>query len=120
MSQKSIKTPKISSKKSDSKMNKEIIPEVIPEITPQVEDLEQIDKMVDEILKPKVKESGVVAKIETLIIEILKETPLSSKDLKEKCPPEFNAATWLTRIYRLKSVGSISYDPGTKLFRVGA
>ena len=58
-----------------------------------------------EVLKPL----GKVAQIEKMIVEIVNNEPsITRKELIAKCPEEFNAATWGTRIYRLLSAGTIT------------
>lgn len=100
---KTPKEPNRKSKKSVEIVEPEIIQESIiePEITPE-------------------KQPGKVKQIEAMIVQILKENPegMTSKDIIGKCPSEFNIATWQTRIYRLRAAGTISYDKGSKLFKV--
>ncbi len=68
----------------------------------------------------KAKPEGKVAQIEALIVDILSKGSITKKEMLDKRPSEFNAATWQTRIYRLQAAGVISYDKKTKMLRVEA
>lgn len=66
----------------------------------------------------KAKPEGKVKQIEALIVEILKEAPITKKEMIGRCPEEHNKATWQTRIYRLISSGVISFDKESKILSV--
>lgn len=104
---KQIKTPK----EKIIRKPKEIIPDPI---------ISEPEPIIPETLILEEKQPGKVKQIENMIVSILKENPegMTSKDIIGKCPSEFNSATWQTRIYRLRAAGTISYDKGSKLFKV--
>ncbi len=95
-----VKAPKVSKVPNKAKEIVEPEPEIVPE--PEV----------------KAKPEGKVKQIEVLIVEILKEAPITKKEMIGCCPEEHNKATWQTRIYRLISSGVISFDKESKMLRV--
>jgi hypothetical protein len=97
-----------------------------PKVTPEPEVVKETKKSkpAKEPKAPKEpkaekvpKGEGAVAKIEAMIVQILKDTPegMDSKTMVGKCPAEFNAATWQVRIYHLRKAGTVAYNKKTKI-----
>ena len=115
MSKQISKTTKEPKTKTSKKIPDPIISE--PEIQIETPVKEVKTKKVKTPKVPKEKKVGVVKQIEDMIVSILKETPMSRKDLVGKCPSEYNSATWNTRISRLKAKGIITQDE-SKLLKI--